>query len=130
MPIASSGDTVLSILLLVILVLGYVVLWAIGHFFFRARDLQTAATTRAESLGAAVFAPTHLVIILMIALLVLGPKRLPEAGRSVGEAIRGFKDSVSGPDRDSDPPTLDRRDEGQLSGGDGDLPVVECSHEV
>jgi hypothetical protein len=40
MPIASSADTVLSILLLVILVLGYVVLWAIWHFFFRARDLK------------------------------------------------------------------------------------------
>jgi hypothetical protein len=40
MPIASSADTVLSILLLVILVLGYVVLWAIWHFFFRARDLE------------------------------------------------------------------------------------------
>jgi hypothetical protein len=40
MPIASSADTVLSILLLVILVLGYVVLWAIWHFVFRARDLQ------------------------------------------------------------------------------------------
>jgi hypothetical protein len=38
MPIASSADTVLSILLLAILVLGYVVLWAIWHFFFRARD--------------------------------------------------------------------------------------------
>jgi hypothetical protein len=40
MPIASSADTVLSILLLAILVLGYVVLWAIWHFFFRARDLE------------------------------------------------------------------------------------------
>jgi uncharacterized membrane protein YciS (DUF1049 family) len=40
MPIAASADTVLSMLLVVILVLGYVVLWAIWHFFFRARDLK------------------------------------------------------------------------------------------
>jgi sec-independent protein translocase protein TatA len=39
--------------------------------------------------------PTHLIIILAIALIVLGPKRLPEAGRGLGEAIRGFRDSFS-----------------------------------
>lgn len=39
--------------------------------------------------------PTHLILILAIALLVLGPKRLPEAGRSLGQALRGFKDSIS-----------------------------------
>jgi sec-independent protein translocase protein TatA len=37
------------------------------------------------------FAPTHLVIILAIALLVFGPSRLPEIGRGMGQAIRGFK---------------------------------------
>ena len=42
--------------------------------------------------------PTHLVIILVIALIVLGPKRLPEAGRGLGEAIRGFRSSFE--DRD------------------------------
>jgi sec-independent protein translocase protein TatA len=44
------------------------------------------------------FQPTHLVIILVIALIVLGPKRLPEAGRGLGEAIRGFRSSFE--DRD------------------------------
>ena len=39
--------------------------------------------------------PMHLVIICVIALVVLGPKRLPEAGRGLGEALRGFKESVS-----------------------------------
>jgi sec-independent protein translocase protein TatA len=39
--------------------------------------------------------PMHLLIILVIALIVLGPKRLPEAGRGLGEAIRGFKESIS-----------------------------------
>jgi sec-independent protein translocase protein TatA len=42
--------------------------------------------------------PMHLLIILVIALIVLGPKRLPEAGRGLGEAMRGFRDSLSGSD--------------------------------
>lgn len=40
--------------------------------------------------------PEKLVIVLIIALLVLGPKKLPEVGRSLGHGIREFKDSVSG----------------------------------
>jgi len=39
--------------------------------------------------------PMHLVIICVIALVVLGPKRLPEAGRGLGEALRGFRESIS-----------------------------------
>jgi sec-independent protein translocase protein TatA len=41
------------------------------------------------------FQPTHLLLILGIALLVFGPKRLPELGRGLGEAIRGFKESMN-----------------------------------
>jgi sec-independent protein translocase protein TatA len=40
--------------------------------------------------------PTELIVVLVIALLVLGPKRLPEVGRSVGRGMREFKDSISG----------------------------------
>ena len=40
--------------------------------------------------------PTELIIVLAIALLVLGPRRLPQAGRAVGQSIRGFRDSVGG----------------------------------
>jgi sec-independent protein translocase protein TatA len=40
--------------------------------------------------------PTHLIIILIVALLVLGPKRLPEAGRAVGQGLREFRSSISG----------------------------------
>ncbi len=40
--------------------------------------------------------PTHLVIILLIALLLFGAKRLPEIGRSLGTGMREFKDSVTG----------------------------------
>jgi sec-independent protein translocase protein TatA len=40
--------------------------------------------------------PMELVVVLVIALLVLGPKRLPSAGRALGEGLRGFKDSLNG----------------------------------
>jgi len=39
-----------------------------------------------------------LIILLVVALLVFGPKRLPEIGRSLGRGMREFKDSVSGRD--------------------------------
>jgi sec-independent protein translocase protein TatA len=37
------------------------------------------------------FQPTHLLIIAALALLILGPKKLPELGKGLGESIRGFK---------------------------------------
>jgi len=40
--------------------------------------------------------PGELVIVLVIALIVLGPKRLPEVGRSIGNGMREFKESLSG----------------------------------
>jgi len=44
------------------------------------------------------FAPGHLLVVLAIAILVFGPKKLPELGKGLGEAIRGFKGAVSGAD--------------------------------
>ena len=38
--------------------------------------------------------PTHLIILLAVALIFLGPKRLPDAGRALGQGLREFKDSV------------------------------------
>ena len=43
--------------------------------------------------------PGELIIVLVIALIVLGPKRLPEVGRSIGNGMREFKDSLSGDSR-------------------------------
>jgi sec-independent protein translocase protein TatA len=40
--------------------------------------------------------PTHLALLLLIALLLFGAKRVPEIGRSLGSGMREFKDSVSG----------------------------------
>ena len=50
--------------------------------------------------------PTHLLLILAVALIVLGPKRLPEAGRGLGSAIRGFKESLSAPERREEQPAI------------------------
>ena len=44
------------------------------------------------------FQPMHLLIIFGIALLIFGPKKLPDLGKGIGEGIRGFKDSLKGPD--------------------------------
>jgi sec-independent protein translocase protein TatA len=46
--------------------------------------------------------PMELVIVLVVALIVLGPKRLPEVGRSLGKGMREFKDSLQNPDHDDD----------------------------
>ena len=47
--------------------------------------------------------PMELVVVLVIALLVLGPKKLPEVGKSLGKGMREFKDSLAG--------ETDRRDD-------------------
>ena len=49
--------------------------------------------------------PTHLLFVLVVALLVLGPKRLPEVGRQLGNGLRDFRAAISGehPDRHDEP---------------------------
>ncbi len=57
--------------------------------------------------------PLELAIVAIIALIIFGPKRLPELGRSIGDGLREFRSSVSGENRDDDdddddlPPTID-----------------------
>ena len=46
--------------------------------------------------------PLEIVIVLIIALVVFGPKRLPELGRSLGKGIREFRGSISGEHDDED----------------------------
>jgi sec-independent protein translocase protein TatA len=56
--------------------------------------------------------PLELMMILVIALIVLGPSKLPDAARSVGKGMREFKESLSGDD-DDEP---DRYDEPSKAG--------------
>jgi sec-independent protein translocase protein TatA len=46
--------------------------------------------------------PLEIIVVLIIALIVFGPKRLPELGNSLGKGIREFKDSVTGENKDDD----------------------------
>lgn len=48
--------------------------------------------------------PLELAIVLIIALVIFGPKRLPELGRSLGNGLREFKSSVTGENKDDDDP--------------------------
>ena len=58
--------------------------------------------------------PLEVVVVLIIALMILGPKRLPDAGRSVGRGMREFKDAITGGGKDDEPKPA---------------PVVEAAHE-
>ncbi len=40
--------------------------------------------------------PTHLIVVLVVALLIFGPRKLPELGKGLGEGLRGFKDAIKG----------------------------------
>jgi len=48
----------------------------------------------------------EIILLLLLALLLFGAKRLPEIGRSMGRGLREFKDSVSGKDHDDEPAEL------------------------
>jgi sec-independent protein translocase protein TatA len=62
--------------------------------------------------------PTHLIILLVVALVFLGPKRLPDAGRALGQGLREFKDSIGGahdaPAGLAEAPTLARDEDTSL----------------
>ena len=76
--------------------------------------------------------PLEIAILLIIALLVFGPKRLPEMGRSLGRGMREFKESITGKDRDEDDRReADRRehDRLELQVGQDDQPVRTQSRE-
>ena len=47
--------------------------------------------------------PAHLILVLVIALLVLGPGKLPEAGAALGKSLREFRDAMSGTERTPPP---------------------------
>ena len=55
--------------------------------------------------------PLELAIVVIIALVIFGPKRLPELGKSLGDGMREFKSSISGETEDEDPPEIENGDE-------------------
>jgi sec-independent protein translocase protein TatA len=67
--------------------------------------------------------PTHLLLVLVVALLVLGPKRLPDAGRALGQGLREFKSSISG-----EPVRDDAEERAALTGAErGDAPTANAA---
>ena len=52
----------------------------------------------------------EIAIVLVIVLVIFGPKRLPQLGRSLGSGMREFKDSVTGKDKDDDPDVIEGPD--------------------
>ena len=70
--------------------------------------------------------PTELIIVLVIVLVIFGPKRLPGLGRSLGSGMKEFRDSVTGKaDRDSDEDDDDRKQADAALGRADDTPPVD-----
>ena len=55
-----------------------------------------------------IFSPTHLLVILVIALFVFGPKRLPELGKGLGDGLRALKEGLREPPA---PPPAEKKDQ-------------------
>jgi sec-independent protein translocase protein TatA len=47
-------------------------------------------------MGTGILSPVHIALLLVVALMLFGAKRLPELGRSLGTGLRGFKESLDG----------------------------------
>lgn len=66
--------------------------------------------------------PLELIVVLVIALIVFGPKKLPDLGRSLGSGMREFKDSITGHSKDDDTPS-------SLAAAPDDEPVTPERHD-
>ena len=64
-------------------------------------------------MGSGLLTPGHLLILAVVVLLVFGPKRLPELGRSLGTGMRDFRRSLSGEHEDEPQKTDDDGADGQ-----------------
>jgi sec-independent protein translocase protein TatA len=68
--------------------------------------------------------PLELVVVLIIALVILGPKKLPDVGRSMGRGMREFKNAVTGGD-DHETPALAQA----KADADAHVAVVKAEHQ-
>ena len=65
--------------------------------------------------------PFELIVVLVIALLIFGPKKLPGLGRSLGTGMREFKESITGSNKDDD--------DKLVASGDDDEPITPEQHD-
>ena len=67
--------------------------------------------------------PMELIIVLIIALVIIGPKKLPDVGRSMGRGMREFKSAVTGDDKDAPELTQAKAE------ADAHVAVVKAEHQ-
>ena len=65
--------------------------------------------------------PLELVIVLIVVLVIFGPKRLPELGRSLGGGLREFKDSITGKNREEGPKPAGEVEAGHVERVEGEI---------
>lgn len=58
------------------------------------------------------FQPMHLLVILGLAVLVFGPKKLPELGKGIGDGIRSFRSAIKPPEEPSEKPSATGEEQG------------------
>jgi sec-independent protein translocase protein TatA len=80
-----------------------------ARFINDTQPHESTSTGKETDMTTGLLAPSHLILLALVALLVFGPKRLPEIGRSLGKGMREFKDSISGNSNDKAelPPSAD-----------------------
>jgi sec-independent protein translocase protein TatA len=69
--------------------------------------------------------PMELIIVLVIVLLIFGPKRLPGLGKQLGSGMREFKDSIAGKDRDEDEDDGRAKAKATLASSEGESAPLE-----
>jgi len=72
--------------------------------------------------------PLEIIVVLIIALVVFGPKRLPELGNSLGRGIREFKESVTG-ENDGDEEDVKALSASQATANRGEQAEAEVAHD-
>jgi sec-independent protein translocase protein TatA len=70
--------------------------WTSQRLHFYQSEFLRSDCNKGALMFEGLFQPMHLLVIVGIALLVFGPKRLPELGKGLGEGIRGFKSAIQG----------------------------------
>lgn len=78
-----------------------------------------------SSIAAIGVGPLEIGIVLLIVLIIFGPKRIPELGRSLGSGMRGFKESVTGKGDDEEPERIEGSTVADATGDDHDRATAD-----